>query len=818
MQRFLEIILGLEKGFLSNEGEFLLQFNPRWPYPGAFTWNFILCAIAVALVIYVYRREGRSRIARITLGAVRLALIAFVIALLNRPVLTLAQSRTDPSVLAVLVDDSASMKIRDAGVGADGQPMARFSAMLDLLNGQDQKLMSDLAKKHSVKFYRFSSDSQPVTNIAPGPTTAPATPQPSPALAAAGMLGQLRPDGKSTQVLASLRTVLQDLQGQRIAGVVMLTDGRSSPSEAAAEQLAAIEKFGVRIYPVSIGSDKAPQNLVVEDVAMEEAAFAKDLVSAKITVRGSGYPNGHTANVVLKDRATGLPLLRSDGQPAEQAIVLSGDVPQEVELTFKPAQAGPLTVIAEVTKQPGEIDEEDNAFPKLIDVLDAKISVLYCDGYPRWDYRYLKNALVRDETVDVSCLLFSADLGFAQEGDKPINRFPESMTEMLNYDVVIFGDVDPRQFTDAQLQLVADFVLKKHGGFGMVAGPRYAPHAYRNTPIEPILPIALSRNQPEEASAMTLGWRPVLTKAGENAMIFRFFEDRKQNEKYIKEEIQPLFWFARGISAKRDIGEVYSEHPNELGPDGRKAPILVLGRYGGRTLFSAIDDSWRWRFYTGESIFDTYWIQQLRYLAREKKLGQRRFTLAPMRPSYELGQQVEVQLRILDPDLLTQLPDQISVIVSQKGADGADQQAVRQEMMERRPGQNDLYVTGWTADRVGRFALKLPALAGSFEATEVPIVVKEPRLELANPQVDRDLLTKLVAKESDAGGPDVSKLYLNAENSADIVRGELAKIGSAAMIVPIYTNELLWNAPLAMLLFVLLITVEWVLRKAYGML
>ena len=152
MQRFLEIILGLEKGFLSNEGEFLLQFNPRWPYPGAFTWNFILCAIAVALVIYVYRREGRSRIARITLGAVRLALIAFVIALLNRPVLTLAQSRTDPSVLAVLVDDSASMKIRDAGVGADGQPMARFSAMLDLLNGQDQKLMSDLAKKHSVKF------------------------------------------------------------------------------------------------------------------------------------------------------------------------------------------------------------------------------------------------------------------------------------------------------------------------------------------------------------------------------------------------------------------------------------------------------------------------------------------------------------------------------------------------------------------------------------------------------------------------------------------------------------------------------------------
>jgi uncharacterized membrane protein len=818
MHRFLEIILGLERGFLSRQGDFELGFNPRWPYPGAFTWNFILCAVAIAIVIYVYRREGRSRLARITLGTARLVLLAFIIALLNRPVLTLVQSRTDPSVLAIMLDDSASMKIRDAGIAADGQPVQRFQAMLELLNGQEQKLMRELAKNHSVRFYRFSSDAQPMARFAPGPATQPAGAGPPPELPAAAMLGQLQPEGKSTQVLSSLRGVLQDLQGQRIAGVVMLTDGRSSPQEAAAEQLAAIEKFGVRIYPVSIGSDQAPQNLVVEDVAMEEAAFARDIVGAKVTVRGSGYPQGHIATVVLKNRATGLPLLRSDGQPAEETIILSGDLPQEVELTFKPQEPGPLTVLAEVIRQPGEIDEEDNVFPRHIDILDARISVLYCDGYPRWEYRYLKNSLMRDDTVEVSLLLFSADFGFAQEGNKPINRFPESMTEMLNYDVVIFGDVDPRQFTDAQLQLVADFVLRKHGGFGMIAGPRYAPHAYRNTPVEAVLPISISRNQPDAAPSLSVGWRPVLTRAGENSMIFRFFEDRKQNEKYIKEELQPLFWFARGITAKRDIGEVYAEHPHEIGPDGRKAPLLVLGRYGGRTLFSGIDDTWRWRFYTGESIFDTYWIQQLRYLAREKKLGQRRFTLMPMRPSYELGQQVEVQLRILDPDLLQQLPDQISVLVTQGGPDGADQQAVRQQLLERRPGQNDLYTAGWTADRVGRFALKLPALAGSVEAAEVPIVVKEPRLELANPQVDRDLLTKLLAKDADAGGPDVSKLFINAQNNPDNVRTELAKIASAAMIVPIYTDQLLWNAPLVMLIFVLLITAEWVLRKVYGML
>src|SRR5581483_4949422 len=117
MHRLLEFILGLQKGFLSKQGEFTLAFNPSWPgqqYVGAGLWNFVLILAAAALVVWVYRREGRSRAVRITLGVIRGALLALVIALLNRPVLTLGQSRTEPSVLAVLVDDSISMRVQDA--------------------------------------------------------------------------------------------------------------------------------------------------------------------------------------------------------------------------------------------------------------------------------------------------------------------------------------------------------------------------------------------------------------------------------------------------------------------------------------------------------------------------------------------------------------------------------------------------------------------------------------------------------------------------------------------------------------------------------
>jgi len=130
MHRILEIILGLERGFLSREGELSLQFNPAWPgqqYVGAVSWNLLLVVLAILLVWYVYRREGRSRPVRIALGIVRGFLLAFLIVLLNRPVLTLGQSRTEASVVAIMIDDSISMRVRDAGNGSDGKPETRHS-------------------------------------------------------------------------------------------------------------------------------------------------------------------------------------------------------------------------------------------------------------------------------------------------------------------------------------------------------------------------------------------------------------------------------------------------------------------------------------------------------------------------------------------------------------------------------------------------------------------------------------------------------------------------------------------------------------------
>lgn len=791
--------MGLQRGFLDREGELALRFAPPWPWQeaiGAASWNALLIAAAALLVVMIYRREGRTRRARIGLGLLRGTTLGLVILLLNRPMLTLEQSRIEPSVLAVLVDDSISMRVPDAGGNTVEERRTRLRAATELLEGDQQGLLADLARKHQIRLYRFGQDVQALGAYTADPGGADAN------AAAVAALGRLEPQGQNTQLIAAIGSVLQELAGQRLAGVVVLTDGRQTPSEPVAAALEALKSYGVKIYPVVIGSERAPRNLDLAGVSVQEAAFVGDIVNVKAQVRATGYEPGHPIDVELIDKRTGQPLLDGDGAPAQRTVG-AGEQPVEVEAQFMPTVPGTVDVAVRVVPQPGELDDQDNVRTVQVAVLEAKIAVLYVDGYPRWDYRYIKNEMIRDKTVEISCLLTSADPSFAQEGDRPIQRFPESIEELLDYDVVLLGDVDPRQFTDAQLQMIGEFVAEKGGGFGMVAGPRWSPRAYRNTAIEPLLPVLIGSAPMEAPTTIAQGFRPVVTRQGHSGSIFRFFADRERNQRFLAEEWQPVFWYCRDIIPKPGVGEVYAEHPTETGPDGRKAPILVMGRFGaGRTMFSAIDDSWRWRFYTGESVFDTYWVQQLRYLARGRKIGQRRAGLSTLRPGYELGEQIVVHLRILDPQLLRQLPDQIRVQVTDEHGE-----VVGRPALVRQDPQGDLYVAAWMADRIGQFTFKLPSIAGGVDAMELPLAVAVPRLELVDARVDRALPARLAS----------ATLGQSVDPSA--ARRQLPElISSAAKIIPQETTWPLWNAPIALALFAALLTAEWILRKAQGLL
>jgi uncharacterized membrane protein len=812
MKRFLELLFGLDKGFLSREGAKGLSFNPVWPGHHAALWNICLALLAGALIVYVYRRDGRSRPARIILGCLRAMLAAFVLVLLNRPVLLNVDTRTEPSVLAVLIDDTASMKIPD--VTGDNKT-TRLDAARDLLLSSSDATLRKLERIHTLRFYKFDSNATPI-----GPTQG-ATIKENDAPAAAHLndeiktaLENLKPEGQTTQLVSSLLTVLDDLQGQRLAGVVVMTDGRETPRPADEALINTLKEHRVRIYPVAIGGDRSPPNVYLTSVEPLDVAFKDDIVAVKTTLGATGFPQGHPVRLSLRDKKTGLPLVGMDDRPAEKVVELTGDrTPVHSEILFKPKDLGVLNLEVVAETQPGELDATDNVLPASLEVVDSSINVLYVDGYPRWEYRYIKNGMIRDNTVNISCLLTSADVGFIQEGDRPdppdgpdrgkkfpgpIVRFPESIEELAPYDVVLFGDVDPRQFTDRQLQLLADFVGKRGGGFGMIAGPRWAPVAYRNSPLEAVLPVNISHVlQDDPTQVITDGFRPVPTAAGMASTIYRFFPDEQQNQRFLKEEMQPIFWYSRGVTRK-SIAQVYAEHPFDIGPDGQKAPILVVGRYGaGRTLFSAIDDSWRWRFYTGEQIFNSYWVQQLRYLARGKKIGGRDHDLFVDRPTYDLGDEIRVTYRVYNPTYLQQLPPEIPVQL--KKDDGT---VLAEQKLQRQEGQPDLYSASFVANHEGEFAAHVTSAVGDRDKR---FAVKSPRLEMEDVSVNHSLLNRLALETR-------GETLTLADAPA-----QLASIPSLERQTPNPSSNPLWNGWAPLIIFVGLITIEWVLRKVYGM-
>ena len=816
LRHTLELLLGLPRDFLGRQGEFAVQFNPAWPgqaVVGAASWNVVLAILCIALVVYVYTRDGRSRAIRIFLGCLRGLLLAVILVLLNRPVLTLTRTRTEPSVLAVLVDDSSSMRVPD--VGDKNAPVGRLSAVQKLFGGVDGGLLRSLARTHDVRLYKFDRDATPVGEVRQMVADSNKPADVAPAVVA---LSNLKPEGESTQVLPSILTVLQDLQGQRLAGVVLLTDGRDTPARNVGDALDQLKNYGVKVYPVAVGSDRPPRNVELQSMDVDDVAFKGDVVNVRARVRGTGYEAGHAVEVVLKDKKTGVVLTDLDGKPATKTVNLPDGKSVDVELQWKPSAVGNVDVVCEAIKQPGEIDDADNARTSPVSVLDAKVSVLYVDGYPRWEYRYLKNEMIRDRTMEISCLLASADANFLQEGTKSLpstartasGHFPDTLPELLEYDAVVIGDVDPRYFSDQQLQLISDFVARG-GGFYMIAGPRFAPQAYRNTAIEPLLPVSIGRVETTDPSTpVTDGFRPVLTKAGEATSIFRFLPDREQNDRYLKDDLPLVYWYCHGVTAKPSVGEVLAEHPTDIGPDGRKAPILVAGRFGGRTLFSAIDESWRWRFYTGESTFDTYWVQQLRYLARGRKIGQRRLTFVADQPVYELGNPVRLTLRVVDPSLLRQLPEQIRVQVK----DAAGHTVRMETLLRQEPGGTptggpvglgDVYSGSFTADTAGRFSVSLPPIASGVDMMDVPLSIVLPRMELLDPRVDRVQLSRLASETLGKSVPLADAAV------------ELPSIPSAAKVLPDITAEPLWAAPLTLALFVLVIATEWIVRKVYGM-
>ena len=274
---------------------------------------------------------------------------------------------------------------------------------------------------------------------------------------------------------------------------------------------------------------------------------------------------------------------------------------------------------------------ENNRIERTVNVRKEKLKVLLVDGEPRYEFRYLKNYLEREESIDLGVVLLSSDPEYSEQDRSALPTFPAAKEELFAYDVVLIGDADPSFLSAAQMQNLVEFVTEKGGGLLFIAGENFNPLSYKGTPLEPLLPIELAEaRNPSAVGAGIAAFRPELTARGALAAPSSASATTRPTSAQIWQALPELFWFLEA-PRKKPAAQVLAVHPTLSGSDG-KLPIVLYQFVGaGKSMFNAVDDTWRWRFRVGDRYFGRYWIQTIRFLARSKLLG-RRAGRGPDRP------------------------------------------------------------------------------------------------------------------------------------------------------------------------------------------
>lgn len=806
MNAVLEWLLGLEAIRLDRDAPLLLRWSndvPGWVI-------FCLTLTVVVFLALVYRRERTTAVRRVVLAAVRACALALVIAVLCGPALVLQRNRTEHSFVALAIDTSLSMATEDEAGGADAgtmsaaddddtaaasrmdQKMSRLARVVDSALSGSTNALDVIAERNALQLFGFAGDVEPLA-FAPRSSDTSAVQEAARSLVA---------DGSHSDVAGAIRKVIERSGGRRLAAIVLATDGRATTSSRLRDAIDLARARQVPVFPIPVGSPDPVRDIEVGALLADEAVFVKDLVAVEVPLSLTGARDVVETTARLIDERTGEVL-------AEERVQIDPSADSPLELRTKPKERGTLSLRVEVDPIEGERTTENNSGRIVVRVLDNRVRVLYVEAYPRYEYRYLKNALLREETVELSVLLLDADERFVQEGTNPIRRFPETPEELNRFDVILFGDVDPRGawLSEMQMRLLLDFVGNSGGGFGLVAGERAAPQRFLGTPLERLLPVRLASDLGDRGGESgSSGFLPKLTPDGERSGMLRFSEERSESERMVR-ALPELFWIARTAGAKPGA-TVLLEH-STLRTIGGPMPLMVLGRYGaGRIFFQATDDTWRWRRHRGETLHDTFWVQVVRELMRGSRIAQdRRLILRTDRRTYEYGQAVGVVAEVLDAELLGALGSSMRASLSAEGAPGVSAAEERTFELSRLGESSAMFESAVVPPSPGTWVIRaegVDRLPGE-PTSSVTIRVEAPNVETRRIEADVAALQRVA---DGTGGR-----MLNVSN----LPAELALLPDRSVQIPDDVVEPLWDSRLTLALFTLLIGTEWVLRKAFGL-
>ena len=744
-----------------------------------------------------YGREAISNGVRMVLSGLRLCAFVLLFLVLARPVIVERREEVHQAGVLVLLDDSASMRRKDA-YAKDEEVRRELERLVPAV---DQATRLEIAQRIVENELQPMFDEGEYETLLYG--FAETAAMLSDSNAASGR-------GAGTNLGDSLLQAMRSNPGRHLTDVVVLSDGRSNGGIDVAEAARIAGANGVPVHTIVIGDTRPQRNAVVELVEAPSDALEGDEIAVTVRVLGRGTDDGEKALIQLEELDTQMP----DGSPrvlAEEEVLLE-EAGQRVGLVAPPGRAdlrtGERRFRVSLPPLNDETMVDDNFVEFSVQVSPATVRVLYVDGGPRWEYRYLKNLLLRaDAKLEVQCFLLQANPDFPQEssaGLPPLTEVPTSREELLeNYDVVIIGDVNPYSISadparcEAFLTSLREFV-EAGGGILFAAGQYDNPRAFVQTPLEDVLPIEFDPVLSFEGDTRR-EFRPLLSDPKNPHEILRLHPEPETNRRLWEEKdgLHGFYWYTPIRRAKPGT-QTLLIHPTDTNPsDGEPYPLLVLGYFpAGRTMFLATDETWRWRYHYGDRYHERFWRNAIRWLALGRlKSGDRRFRLETTRSAYDLEDRVSFEARVQDEDFRPARNPTQEVVWS--GPDG-DREILELGLLSGREG---VYRGSLQPERPGLHRAWIEEGGQRLASVEFEILL--PSRENSDPSPDPETMAILAQK---TGG-----MSLNLAN-IDLLGEEFP--GGDERREPISSSlEDAWDRWATLLLALGVLSLEWILRK-----
>ncbi len=778
MNSLLDTLFGLE-----GPGPTFADADSRfgWAQPmEPWAWALLIAALAVVAGLS-YTKLASPSWARTGLAGVRTLTLVALLAIIAGPQLLRDRTSVERDWTLVLVDRSASLTVPDVE-GVDGRETRDAQLRAALAGSAD--MWSTLGESKRVVWLGFDAGVYELEREE-----------------GAGVPELSEAEGRRTRLGGAIDEALRRAAARPVAGVVVFSDGRSSdePGRATLRRLTA---EGIPVFAVPLGSADPVGDVAIGEIDAPTAAFVGDTVPVRVRLSGVGSGAGEgegdapRGTVRLIDTATGEEIARA---------AVDEETGDSVTLDAPATEEGAVTWRVVFEPEGRDLLEANNSAEVSLSLVDRPLRVLYIDGYPRWEHRYLKSLLLREESIDSTSLLLAPDRRYQQEGDTEIDRLPITAEEWAAFDVVIIGDVRAELFGRDQLAALVRHIAESGGGLLWIAGPNATPQSFAETPLSALIPVAQDASSPRPPvweDAAVLVPAPGAERLGVLELGTDAWSDPAVGWSLLRyaQRLEPGM-LKPGVEVLATAVDAQGRLAGERG-----APAVVTMQYGaGRTVYVGSDETWRYRFGTGERVFERFWLPLIRLLARERLARAGRPALLTATPERAEPQQpVVIELELFDRTLLETAPETVRVEV--RGPDGSPAELTLSPDDAGTPEDGvrltARYAATWLPAAPGEYLVRAndPALAGIELGDTVEIV--SPEDELRTPQADHASLAALAEATGGAvlGADELGTLPDVLPNRRLILAG-----------TPETTS--LWDTPFVLGLMLVLLGIEWIGRR-----